>query len=145
MSYRSGKARTLSAITMAAELGRRIQSNHAEAASLYRSITPLSTIARRLRLMKLYGVSERVARNAIEYAIRGCPGLYRVARYEGLITDADELKAIVSGYRKKTGDKLKRQKKGICGLTKEQQRKAVVAAMKALGWTLLQRKKPNAH
>jgi hypothetical protein len=84
--------------------------------------------------MKNYKVSLRIARNAIEYALRGFPGAYRVAGYEGLITDADELKAIVSGYKKQTGRRLKRQKKGICGLTKEEQRKAAIAGATAVGW-----------
>ena len=134
MPLRSGKARTLSAISMAADLGRRIQSDHAEVVAMYRRFTPLSTMVRRLGLMKGYGVSERIARNAIEYALRGFPGAYRVASYEGLITDSDELKAIVSGYRKKTGNRLKREKKGLCGLTKEEQRKAAIAGAKAVGW-----------
>jgi hypothetical protein len=140
MPLRSGKARTLSAISMAADLGRRIQSDHAEVVAMYRRFTPLSTMARRLGLMKGYGVSKRIARNAIEYAIRGFPGGYRVARYEGLITDADELKAIVSGYRKKTGNKLKRQKKGFCGQTKEEHRKAAIAGATAVGWIVFTEK-----
>jgi len=134
MPLRSGKARTLSAISMAADLGRRIQSDHVELVAMYRRFTPLSTMARRLGLMKGYGVSERIARNAIEYALRGFPGGYRVAGYEGLIMDPDELKVIVSGYRKKTGKNLKRQKKGICGQSKEEQRKAAIAGAKAVGW-----------
>jgi len=101
---------------------------------MYRRFTPLSTMARRLGLVKGYGVSERIARNAIEYALRGFPGAYRVARYEGLITDADELKAIVSGYRKKVGNKLKRQKRGICGQSEEEHHKAGLAGAKAVGW-----------
>ena len=140
MPLRSGKARTLSAISMAADLGRRIQSDHAEVVAMYRRFTPLSTMARRIGLMKGYGVSERIARNAIEYALRGFPGAYRVASYEGLITDADELKAIVSGYRKKTGNKLKREKKGLCGLTKEELRKARIAGATAVGWIVFTEK-----
>jgi hypothetical protein len=90
--------------------------------------------------MKLYGVSERIARNAREYALRGYPGGYHVAGYEGLITDGAELKAIVSGYRKKTGNKLKRQKKGICGFSKEEQRKVAIAGATAVGWIVFTEK-----
>jgi hypothetical protein len=140
MPHRSGKARSFSAISMAADLGRRIQSDHAEVVAMYRRFTPLSTMARRLGLMKGYGVSERIARNAIEYALRGFPGGYRAASYEGLITDADELKAIVSGYRKKTGNKLKRQKKGFCGQTKEERRRAAIAGATAVGWIVFTEK-----
>jgi len=106
---------------------------------MYRRFTPLSTIARRLGLVKHYGVSERIARNAIQYAIRGYPGGWRVASYEGLITDVDELARIVTGYRKKTGNKLKRQKKGFCGLSKEEHRKVAIAGARAVGWIVFTR------
>ena len=133
MQFRSGRARTFSAIAIAANLGRRIQSDHADVVAMYRRLTPLSTIARRLRLMKLYGVSERIARNAIEYALRGYPGACGVESYEGLVTDVEELGRIVSGYRKQTGRRLAKQKKGICGQSKEEQRKAAIAGAKAAG------------
>ena len=140
MPHRSGKARTFSALSMSADLGLRIQSDHLEVVAMYRRFTPLSTMARKLGLMKLYGVSERIARNAIEYALRGCPGGHRVASYEGLITDADELKAIVTGYRTKTGNKLKRERKGICGQSKEEHRKVGLAGATAVGWIVFSEK-----
>jgi len=90
--------------------------------------------------MKLYGVSERIARNAIQYALRGYPGGYLVASYGGLITDVDELARIVTGYRKQTGNKLKRQKKGFCGLSKEEHRKVAIAGATAVGWIVFTKK-----
>lgn len=134
MQYRSEKAKTVSAIAMSAELGQRIQSDHPEVVALYRRLIPLSTIVQTLGLIDGYGVSERIARNAIEYALRGYRWGYGVASYEGLITDAEELQRIRSGYRKKLGRRLKRQKKGICGQSKEEHRKAGYAGAKAVGW-----------
>ncbi len=140
MPNRSGKAKAFSAISMAANLGRRIQSDHAEVVAMYRRLTPLSTIARRLGLMKLYGVSERVARNAIAYALRGYFGGCGVESYEGLVTDVEELDRIARGYHAQTGRRLRRQKIGICGQSKEDQRKAIVAAVQALGRTIFTKK-----
>ncbi len=107
---------------------------------MYRRLTPLSTIARRLGLMKLYGVSERVSRNAIAYALRGYFGGCGVESYEGLVTDVEELDRIARGYHAQTGRRLRRQKIGICGQSKEDQRKAVAAAVQALGRTMFTKK-----
>ena len=119
---------------MSADLGRRLQREHPEVVAMYRRLTPLSTIVHKLGLIDGYGVSERIARNAIEYAIRGYHWSLGVASYEGLITDVEELDKIVSGYRKKIGRRLRRQKRGICGQSKEEQRKACYAGAKAVGW-----------
>ena len=119
---------------MSADLGRKIQREHPEVVAMYRRLTPLSTIVHKLGLIDGYGVSERIARNAIGYAIRGYHWGLGVASYEGLITDVEELDTIVSGYRKKIGRRLRRQKRGICGQSKEEHRKAGYAGAKAVGW-----------
>ena len=131
---KSKRSRAVSAIAMSVNLGRRIQRDHTEVVAMYRRLTPLSTIVHKLGLIDGYGVSERIARNAIEYAIRGYHWRLGVASYEGLITDVEELDKIVSGYRKKIGRRLRRQKKGICGQSKEERRKAAYAGAKAVGW-----------
>ena len=127
-------SRAVSAIAMSADLGRRIQRDHTEVVAMYRRLTPLSTIVHKLGLIDGYGVSERIARNAIEYAIRGYHWRLGVASYEGLITDVEELDQIVSGYHRKIGRRLRRQKRGICGQSKEEHRKAGYAGAKAVGW-----------
>jgi len=119
---------------MSADLGRRIQREHPEVVAMYRRLAPLSTIVHKLGLIDCYRANERIARNAIEYAIRGYHWGLDIASYEGLITDPEELDKIVSGYRKKIGRRLRRQKKGICGQSKEEQRKAGYAGAKAVGW-----------
>jgi len=129
-------SRAVSAIAMSVQLGRRIQRDHAEVVALYRRLTPLSTIVHKLGLIDAYGVSERIARNAVEYAIRGYHWGLGVASYEGLITDGEELDQIVSGYRIKIGRMIRRQKMGIFGLSKEEQSKAGCAGAKAVGWVV---------
>lgn len=133
MRHRSDKAKMFSAIAISADLGKRIQRDHSEVVDMYRRFVPLSVIVKRLNLIEDYGASERIARNAIEYALRGYHWGYGVASYEGLITDVDELDEIESGYRKKTGKRLRRQKKGIFGQSKEERKRAGCAGAKAVG------------
>ncbi len=109
MPYRSKRAKRQSAIAIAADLGRRIQKEHPEVVEMYRSLTPFSRIVKALRLIKGYGVSKHVARNAVVYALRGYRWGFGVESYEGLITDVEELDRIVSGYRKKVGKRLRKQ------------------------------------
>ena len=140
MRYRSTQATRLSAITMAAVWGQRIQREHPEVVEMYRSLTPFSRIVRALRLIEGYGVSEHVARNAVVYALRGYRWGFGVESYAGLITDVEELDRIVSGYRKKVGKRLRKQKRGICGLSKEERRKAACAGAAAVGWIVFTKK-----
>ena len=133
MRRRSKRARTASAIGLAAALGRRIQDDHPEVVGMYRSLVPLSTIVRRLRLMDDYGASWHVARNAVVYAIRGHHKGCGLKCYDGLITDADELSRITLAYRKLGGLKLKRQKKGIFNQSPEEQTEAGRKGATAIG------------
>ncbi len=136
MRSQSPRAKRTSAVLIAAELGRRLQQEHPEVADMYRRLISFPKIIERLRLVKDHGVSEHIARNAVVYALRGYHWGFTVEPYEGLILDPDELKRIASGYRRKTGETLRRSKKGICGLSAEEQRKAACKGAQAVGWVI---------
>ena len=140
MRDRSTQAKRFSAVAIAAVLGQRIQREHPEVVEMYRSLTPFSKIVKALELIEGHGVSKHIARNAVVYALRGYRWGFGVESYEGLITDVEELDRIVSGYRKKVGKRLRRQKKGICGLSEEEQRKAACAGAAAVGYIVFTKK-----
>lgn len=135
MPYRSEQAKRLCAIRIARDLGLVIQREHPEIVELYRSITPLPTIIRKLDLIDEYNVTEHIARNAVEYALRGYHWGFGAESYKGAIKDEQELREIERKYRIKTGNRLKRRKIGICGQTAEEQREAAILGAEAIGGT----------
>jgi hypothetical protein len=125
---------------MAALLGRRIQKEHPEVAEMYRNLTSLPGMVKALGLIKDGWVSEHIARNAVQYALHGYHWGFNVDAYEGLITDAAELDRIRLGYRKKVGNRLRRQKRGIHGMSDEQRSEAGRAGAAAMGWIVFTNK-----
>jgi hypothetical protein len=136
MRSRSARAKRTSAVIIAAQLGRRIRQEHPEVADMYRRLISFAKIIQRLRLIEDHGVSEHIARNAVVYALQGYQWGCGAESYEGLIADPDELRRIISGYRRKTGRELRRQKKGIFGLTAEERSEVARKAAQASGWTV---------
>jgi hypothetical protein len=65
---------------------------------MYRRLISFPKIIERLRLVKDHGVSAHIARNAVVYALRGFQWGFKAEAYEGLITDPDEVRRIVSGW-----------------------------------------------
>jgi len=145
MPSKSIHAGNLSAIRLAADLGRRIQEEHAEVVGMYRKLVPLSRIIKRLRLIKAYGVSEHVARNAVVYAVRGYHWGFGARNYEGLIRDAEELARIRSGYKRQTVQIQRRQKKESSANLLKSLERQLTLEQKQQGGSSLQRRKENVR
>ncbi len=138
LSFGTGLSQSqATAINAAADLGRRLQDDFPGIAGRYRGGEFTGVIAEDLRISGEYGVSDRVARVAVRYAISGYPGGLGIDSYLGLITDESELEELASEHKRRnsreTGRREAEEGIGVHGRSKEERRSYASKAGKVGG------------
>jgi len=109
----------VSAIRKCIELGRTLQKDYPEIADLYRNGMFQGEISDQLGTASHYGVSQKVAKNAVGYAITGSGEMWDLKPYGGLISE-EERKNIAKQHKQRNNQILYEQHKGAHGRTLEQ-------------------------
>ncbi|MBI2628524.1 hypothetical protein HYW74_00380 [Candidatus Pacearchaeota archaeon] len=115
-------------------LGKRLVSEHPEIADMYRRGHTYTEIVRTLGLSENYGVNDSIAERAVGSALRGYSGRKGYGGYSGLIS-RNELEELLINHKKRCGEKVRDERKGVHSLTKDEIREATYKGMKSLGHT----------
>jgi hypothetical protein len=124
-----------SAILGSIRLGKRIQEEFPEVAELYQSKN-LGQIIEKLGLLQHFELeSLSYVKNALSLAIRGYNGTINtnLPRFQGLITDPTKLEELARKHNSESSQKLRKDKKGMFGLSEKEKSKLCSVAGKAGG------------
>jgi hypothetical protein len=119
--------RKAAAIKLSIDLGRRLQQDFPQIADDYRDLMTRGEIIEKYRICGRYGISIKIAKPAVSYAMRGYNGKEKVGkhtiqRYSGLISDKNELVRIYLALREKGLEYMVDEKIGIHAQTDEEKR-----------------------
>ena len=152
------ESRQFKAIRRSSTLGLEIQKRFPEVADDYKKGNTLREIVDKYGIVFKYDIPLRVAIGAVNFAIRGHSGGFGVLPYNGLIRDESELEILCKSHRIKAlgssghdnlskygrmGGKIggliggatnRKEKTGICGMTREQARKAGLKSAETRGY-----------
>jgi hypothetical protein len=112
MVYSTLEDRQLGAMARATRLGRTLQEDHPEMASLYRSGVSLIKLVERLEIESEYHVSHSIARSGVYSALVGHNGEGNIPSYKGLVTKK-EIKEIGLEHKREAGREGVKVKRGI--------------------------------
>jgi len=118
----------MAAMIKSIKLGFKIQKDFPQVKDLYREYKPASVITKDLDLVNFYSTSKKICESAVCYALKGYDHEINVIRdkiqsYTGLLS-RKEFSEIAHGNLKqsaqKTGKQLRKDKKGVFGLSDQE-------------------------
>ena len=127
LQYKDISPKMAAAIKLSIKIGFRLQSDLPQIADDYRNLMSRLEILEKYGICEKYSISVSIANPSVTYAIRGYHGNEKVgkhiiSRYDGLISDKNELNGIIIESRKKRLEIMVEGMKGIHSQTKEERK-----------------------